>query len=667
MAVAKNDLTPQRVLEILFCVPDGQFIWCIGGMEVKMKRENTPGLFSHLLRSLRFYRNISIKKKLLLVLYIQIMIPLLFIGFFTFKSSEEIINRKSLDYSNDILNLIELRLRDTVRNLTTISQDLSGDKSIYSALINDDGNNINKLNTYEVASQLNNVFQNITSTRPELEAMCVITNKKIIYPYDNPGSDSNIKSVILRNYARIWEISDEAKGKADWFFDSKDGMVQNAYLVRMIYNRDNYKPLGILAVQINLGFLDSVLQGLESEVMQNTTIINKYNDIILYKNKSALENYKPLIKDIPYTKDSFVDNKNKIFVAYTSLTEQQKGVVTYTEPQWRIVTYTPLSRLYTDVEELRNNIILLCLASIFILSLVSIFMSVDMIRPINQLVKAMEKMNINNISNSYIKIDREDELGFLHKTFNTMAKEIDHLVTWIYKEQITRKEAEIKALQSQINPHFLFNTLESINWMAQLNNVPEISDTVTDLSTLLEASIGRDDRLIPIEEEFMYIDKYINLLKRRFEDKITLNKEVDPQVLYVKIPRLLIQPLIENAVYHGVENSRGKGIITLTAGIQDDLIVIEVIDNGSGISNEDLIRLNKSLEMDNGTYFKSLSEKKNKSIGIDNVNRRIKLFYGENFGIKIESRINIYTKVTVSLPLQNFNTKESYYVQGTNN
>lgn len=632
-----------------------------------MKRENTPGLFSHLLRSLRFYRNISIKKKLLLVLYIQIMIPLLFIGFFTFKSSEEIINRKSLDYSNDILNLIELRLRDTVRNLTTISQDLSGDKSIYSALINDDGNNINKLNTYEVASQLNNVFQNITSTRPELEAMCVITNKKIIYPYDNPGSDSNIKSVILRNYARIWEISDEAKGKADWFFDSKDGMVQNAYLVRMIYNRDNYKPLGILAVQINLGFLDSVLQGLESEVMQNTTIINKYNDIILYKNKSALENYKPLIKDIPYTKDSFVDNKNKIFVAYTSLTEQQKGVVTYTEPQWRIVTYTPLSRLYTDVEELRNNIILLCLASIFILSLVSIFMSVDMIRPINQLVKAMEKMNINNISNSYIKIDREDELGFLHKTFNTMAKEIDHLVTWIYKEQITRKEAEIKALQSQINPHFLFNTLESINWMAQLNNVPEISDTVTDLSTLLEASIGRDDRLIPIEEEFMYIDKYINLLKRRFEDKITLNKEVDPQVLYVKIPRLLIQPLIENAVYHGVENSRGKGIITLTAGIQDDLIVIEVIDNGSGISNEDLIRLNKSLEMDNGTYFKSLSEKKNKSIGIDNVNRRIKLFYGENFGIKIESRINIYTKVTVSLPLQNFNTKESYYVQGTNN
>ena len=236
-----------------------------------------------------------------------------------------------------------------------------------------------------------------------------------------------------------------------------------------------------------------------------------------------------------------------------------------------------------------------------------------------------------------------------------------------YREQITRKEAELKALQSQINPHFLFNTLESINWMARLNNVPEISDTVTDLSTLLEASIGRDDRLIPIEEEFMYIDKYISLLKRRFEDKITLKKEIDPQVLYIKIPRLLIQPLIENAVYHGVENSREKGVIMLNARIQEDLLVLEVIDNGNGISKEDLIKLNKSLEMDNDTYFKSLREKKNKSIGIDNVNRRIKLFYGEKYGIKIESSVNIFTKVTVSLPLQTFNTKESYYVQGSNN
>lgn len=620
-----------------------------------MYNKITSPLLSKLMHALQFYRNISIKKKLLLVLYIQILIPLVFIGFFSFKSSEEIITSKSLSYSNDILSLIELRLQDTVRNLNIISQDLSSDQRIYTALLNGDNNNINKLNNYEVASQLNNVFLNAVMTRTEIESLCIVTNKKRFFNYDNNSNESNIKAIVLQNYTQMRKEAAAANGKAVWFFNTGNGIVQNAYLIRTIYNRDNYNELGLLVVQINMEFLDIVLQGLESEVMQNTTILSQDNDVILIKNKAALDNYKNIIKSTPYEKNSFVDKKNKIFVAYTSLTD----------PKWRIVTYIPLNQLYSEVEALRDRIIILCFGSILILSVVSIFMSFDMIKPINRLVRAMKEMNIDNIHKSYIEIERKDELGFLHKTFNTMAKEIDHLVTWVYREQITRKEAEIKALQSQINPHFLFNTLESINWMAQLNNVPEISETVSDISALMEASIGRDDRLITVEEEFIYIDKYISLLKRRFENRITLNKEVDPKVLYMKIPRLLIQPLIENAVYHGVENSRGKGIITLVAAIRDNLMIIEVIDNGNGISAEDLIKLNKGLEMDNDTYFKSLSNKKNKSIGIDNVNRRIKLFYGEKYGIKIESKLNIYTKVSVTLPSQNLN-KEGFYVQSSN-
>lgn len=623
-----------------------------------MLKKITPKVFSKLKSALQFYRNISIKKKLLLVIDIQILIPLIFIGFFSFISSEEIITNKSLSYSKDILSLIELRLQDTVRNLNIVSQDLSSNQSIYEALMSDDNNNISKLYNYEVRGKLQNVFLNAAMTRTEIASVCIVTNMKKFYVYDS-GNDSDktdIESIVKQKYTEMRKAAAAANSKVVWYVNSKNGFVQNTYLVRMIYNRDNYKEIGLLVVEINRQFLDLALQGLESEVMQNAAIISNNNDIILYKNKAALDKYKQLIKDIPYDKNSFVDKKNNIFVAHTYLSE----------PSWRIVTYIPLKQLYSDVEALRNRIILLCLGSILILSLVSVFMSFDMIKPINQLVKAMKKMDIDNISDSYIEIDRKDELGFLHKTFNNMTKEIDHLVTWIYREQITRKEAELKALQSQINPHFLFNTLESINWMAQLNNVPEISNTVSDLSTLLEASIGRDDRLITIEEEFMYIDKYIDLLKRRFEDRISLNKEVDPKVLYVKIPRLLIQPLIENAVYHGVEDSRGKGIITLTASIRGDLLIIEVIDNGNGIPTEELAKLNKGLEMDNDTYFKSLGNKKNKSVGIDNVNRRIKLFYGEKYGINLESKLNIYTKVSVTLPAQNYN-KEGFYVQSTNN
>jgi two-component system sensor histidine kinase YesM len=248
-----------------------------------------------------------------------------------------------------------------------------------------------------------------------------------------------------------------------------------------------------------------------------------------------------------------------------------------------------------------------------------------------------------------------------------MSKEINHLVKWVYREQITRKEAEIKALQSQINPHFLFNTLESINWMAQLNNVPEISETVTNLSELMEASIGRDDRLITVGEEFAYIDRYVSLLKRRFEERIAFIRNVHEEAAKVKIPRLLIQPLVENAVHHGIERSRDKGEVKLNAFVENGMLVIEVMDNGPGIEQEELDRINASLSMDNDTYFRNVSGKRRKGIGIENVNRRIKLFYGEEYGLKIESESGSHTRVVVTIPVDAGGSREGYYVQGSDN
>ena len=626
-------------------------------------KDNQAPRKSYLNRLFKFYRNIPIKRKLLLVLYIQIFIPLILVAFFSFKNSEDIISKKSLAYSNDIISLIELRLQDTLRNMNKVTQELATDSRIYSALLSDD--NESKLNNYEMTSQLKNVFLNIVLTRPEVESICIVTNKRKFYTYDSNSTDTNIKSTVMQNYTKIINTAKSSNNKLAWFLDSKNSVVQGAYVVKLIYDKDDFTEIGMMVVQINKSFLETVLQGLETEVMQNTAVLSEDDEIIISKDATNANGYEKVISSIAESKNTLAEKKikfyedpnKKLFIAYTALTE----------PNWRIVTYIPLKQLYSDVNSLRDRILILCICMMLFLGVTSILVSIDFLKPIKKLVKAMERMSIDNIKNSYIEVDRTDELGFLHKTFNNMAKEIDHLVNWIYREQLTRKEAEIKALQSQINPHFLFNTLESINWMARLNNVPEISETVSDLSSLLEASIGRDDKLITMEEEFIYIDKYINLLKRRFDDRITLIKEIDPTVLYLTIPRLLIQPLIENAVQHGIENNRSNGIITLTAKMYEDNITIEVIDNGSGISNEDLIRLNKGLEMDNATYFKTFGSKKSKSIGIENVNRRIKLFYGENYGVKIESKQHIYTKVSVILPVQNYNnTKEGYYVQGSN-
>ena len=251
----------------------------------------------------------------------------------------------------------------------------------------------------------------------------------------------------------------------------------------------------------------------------------------------------------------------------------------------------------------------------------------------------------------FIELDRKDEIGYMGEAFNNMVNEISMLEKWVYREQLTRKDAEIKSLQSQINPHFLFNTLESINWMAQLENAPKISDTVTSLASLMEANISRDDKFISLKKELDYIDDYMLIMKNRFEDRLELIKEIDKGSLDIEIPRLLIQPIVENAVYHGVGNSRGKGVIRVITKNDNGMLTIVVEDNGAGIEPGKLEALNKSLHMDDDTYFEKLEKKHEGGIGLENVNRRIKLFYGSEYGIQIESKYGESTRILLRIPV----------------
>ena len=585
-----------------------------------------------------FYRDLPIRRKLLLVLYVQIIIPLLFIGYMSYKSSEEIIKKKSTGYSQDILRMIQLRLNDYINSLTGISQDLLYDKSIYN-ILDKDSLTVDPLVSYEDKGSINSVMKKVILSRSEIQSICFISNKGNWYFYDNNREKVSIKDVL--KYEEVLKKAREGEGRTVWYLDTIDGNVENVYLARTVYNVDSFKEIGLMVIFIKKEFLESVYQDLINEDMQNIAVISSGNEQIVSRNPDNTYLLNNSLLNTSLSGNGYIiDNVKGTLLSYVSMRD----------PDWKIVSYVSLNKLYREIDVLRQRIVLLCILSVLLISVLSIYMAVDFINPIKRIVKGMRKVQEGE-SSVYVEIDRKDELGYLGGTFNKMAKEINHLVNWIYREQITRKEAELKALQSQINPHFLFNTLESINWMAQLNNVPEISETVTDLSSLMEASIGRDDRLITLEEEVTYADRYISLMKRRFEDRFEWDKSIMPEALKIKIPKLLIQPIIENAVYHGIEKCRGRGLISLKAFIVNGILVIEVMDNGAGISQEELEELNERLSIDNDTYFKTLAEKKKKSIGIDNVNRRIKLFYGEEYGLKIESTAGEYTKVAVTIPL----------------
>lgn len=585
-------------------------------------------------RLLSFYRNLPIRSKLVLVLYMEILFPLILVGYLSYSTSEGILKDKSAAYSRDILNMIQMRLNDYVNNLTVISRDLLYEEKIYD-ILNDRG--LDRPNSFEDENIVNSHLKMVVLSRTEIRAISIIgSNGAECY------ADDNTKLVSARDdipYGDIWETARNNGGKPIWYVVSADRKVRYIYVARTINDINDFREIGLMVIQVKKEYLETIYQGLTGN-LDNIAILTGNNELVASRNSDDEYLFSDeLTSGLNIEKGEMEDVRTGNFVSYISMRN----------PDWRVVAYVTLDELYKDAYRLRQNIVLICVASVLLLSLISAFIAVDFVKPINNLVKGMKKVQKGE-SNVSVQDDREDELGFLNKTFNEMSGEIHHLVNWVYREQLTRREAELKALQSQINPHFLFNTLESINWLAQLNNVPEISSTVSDLSDLMEASIGRDDRLITIEQEFSYVDKYISLLKRRFENRIELVKNVQEDVLGKKIPRLLIQPLIENAVFHGIEKSRGRGVITLNAYRKEDAVVIEVIDNGAGMDREELERLNERLSMDNDAYFKKLAGKRTKSVGIENVNRRIKLFYGENYGLLLESEQGRHTRVAVTIP-----------------
>lgn len=603
---------------------------------------------------IKFYKNLSIKYKLLFILYLQIMIPLILIGYMSYQKSSEIIRNKSIMYSQDILRTIELRLSDYFNNLNNLSQDLLYDQKIYD-IMNQSTSVNNLLDDYVAHNEIKNILKKVLLSRSEVQSISFITRTGKSYSSDSNTGKTNIKDILP--YEAVLTKAREGNGKVIWYLDSNGEKVENIFLARTVNNIDNFGEIGLMVIMIKKEFLETVYQGLLTEAMQNIAIISENNEVVISRNPNTefLLNQK-IIRNLNRENGSFIDDSTGTLISYVSMDELG----------WKIITPISLELLYQEINILKRWLFLLSVVTIGILSILGIYIAVDILNPINRLVKGMENMQKGE-EHQDIEIDRNDELGFLSRTFNKMSAEINHLVKWIYREQITRKEAELKALQSQINPHFLFNTLESINWMAQLNGVPEISETVTSLSGLMELNIGRDDKLITIEQEVMYIENYINILKKRFEDRIELVKNVQPEVLAVRIPRLLIQPLIENAVYHGIEKSRKKGRIELNAFTCDRHITIEVIDNGLGMDEEELSLLNEKLSIDSDTYFRNLSINKSKSVGLENVNRRIKLFYGDHYGLKIESKYGAHTKVVVRIPVhREVCGKEGYLVQSIN-
>lgn len=240
-----------------------------------------------------------------------------------------------------------------------------------------------------------------------------------------------------------------------------------------------------------------------------------------------------------------------------------------------------------------------------------------------------------------------DEITELGLSFNIMIGKIRQLLDAKMKEQESLKKAEMKALQAQINPHFLYNTLDTILWMAQDQKTDKVIEIVQALSNFFRIGLSKGQDWIPIEQEIEHVRCYLAIQKMRYHDILNYQFEIDPEILSGTILKLTLQPLVENAIYHGIKGKRNGGTITLRAyQAEKDQVLLEIIDDGVGLTPYRLGKIQEALK--NGTSDISFSET---GFGLENVHRRIQLYYGEQYGLTIESTYREGTRVVVKIPL----------------
>ena len=305
---------------------------------------------------------------------------------------------------------------------------------------------------------------------------------------------------------------------------------------------------------------------------------------------------------------------------------------------WTVVDCVRVEELLRRSNEAQSIYVLVAMGLMAVALFFSRFVAKSITLPIQRLCDSMERVQEGDFSVSDIVVDSENEIGSLTKSFNVMTQRIHELMAQNIREQEAKRKSELKALQSQINPHFLYNTLDSIIWMAEGKKNEEVVLMTASLARLLRQSISNEDELVSIGQEIEYARGYLTIQKMRYKDKLEFRIEVEPSILNIRLIKLVLQPVI----YHGLKYKESRGLLLVKGFMKNGNAVLQVIDDGVGMDQETLDHIYERHKVD---YHSN-------GVGIYNVQKRLQLYYGNEYGIVYESKPGEGTTATITIPGQ---------------
>ncbi|MDQ0112149.1 two-component system sensor histidine kinase YesM [Paenibacillus harenae] len=586
-------------------------------------------------------RELRLSSKLAITYVLLTVVPIALIGLYSYSQYNKSVQDPLGEYMPKFLNQANNDIEQHFQRLSELSELVWRSEHVLSILRRETKSDRTALE--KDAAYINDFLSEtyVNGSNPDVLGVYVLSGDQLYYSSRWVFQEQDWKWQ-LRRYGGSepaqWEARLIQQGEAKLRFANN---IPYVLIKKQLYDTDNRKLLGSMFIAIDLAFIDRIFRNIEPEDEGRMWLMSESGMIVYHTNSELIGTVDANKKSYPLLNGSFrttgSDNP-----AMISLNQSSRGLI--------LAHSIPLKKLTGEVDAAgRMNAVILL--GVFLLTIiVFVYFSWKFIQPLKRLSGMMKNVEMGKFQVNY-DLQSRDEIGTLATSLNSMIATIRDLIQKNYQIEIRQKEAELYALQSQINPHFMYNTLETIGMAVEEGETEAVVDMVTLLGRMLRFSVSNLSRSVTIAEEVQHVKDYLTIQKFRFEDRLAFEivdqRAGDLQNLYS--PKFILQPVVENAIKHGLEKRR-KLEIQISIGQEFGArsgqveMVFRIRDNGPGISTERLAELEKLLQNESFQH-------KSSQFGLSNVNARIKMMHGSEYGLQLHSIEGLGTEVSIRIPI----------------
>lgn len=574
---------------------------------------------------------LSLTQKLITVFVILITVPIVTISMISYSSYSKSIENNTAVYVNQISQKILERVDQYVSDIKRVTGSQIYMQDIQESLAN-------PTKTLEETNRLQNFVKGLNSLKNDTESVYIFDNYGNMYDStknDTIRADIRQQAIDLRQRVRnaqgssiVISTQKITTGRADKYYFS---------IARELKNTNSLEGIGMIIFDSRIQVIGDAVRELDSITKGRTMVIDDQNTVIYDSDQKLISTnvaQNDLVQKAVGAQGSFKMNLEGVTYLTSYTTSEVTG--------WKQIVLIPVNQLTQETRVTRDFTMVLVLLSITVALIASSLIAVALTRPLRDLMRTMKQVNKDNLD-VQIQVKYSDEFGILAKHFNNMIRRIHELVEEVYQTQNRKREAELRSLQHQINPHFIYNTLEVIRMTAEVKRDYEISEMTYNLGELLRYGILRGTEKVTIGKELDHLEKYIALQNFRFSKDIQIHLDICEEHMGYPVIKLLFQPIVENAILHGFETKEDDCHITISSQEEGQMVYFRVTDNGCGMNEDQLEVIRSALQ--------GKMQEKRTNIGIANVNERIVLQYGSQYGLRLSSREEAGTTVTIVLPL----------------